>query len=81
MLVIGLQVLYCRDECRFPHVMPDGHIVGRASRFRSPPQNALNGNGHANLEEKLANLTITEVSRFMACPVRCSFSRDTFSQL
>ncbi|KAI9444707.1 hypothetical protein H4582DRAFT_2070474 [Lactarius indigo] len=52
----------CRngDECRFPHVLADGHVVGRVGRFRSPPQNALNGNGQANLEEKLANLSITE---------------------
>ena len=57
--------------------MPDGHIVGRVSRFRSPPQSALNGNGQANLEEKLANLSITEVSRFMACFVSCAFSHDT----
>jgi hypothetical protein len=62
---LGLQLWCRRDECRFPHVMPDGHIVGRVSRFRSPPQNALNGNGHANLEEKLASLSITEVSRLM----------------
>lgn len=35
--------------------------MGRGGgRFRSPPQNAVNGNGHANLEEKLANLSITE---------------------
>ncbi|KAH9081555.1 hypothetical protein EDB83DRAFT_2512413 [Lactarius deliciosus] len=55
----------CRngDECRFPHVAADGHVVGRVGRFRSPPQSALNGNGQANLEEKLANLSITEVSR------------------
>ncbi|KAH9065652.1 hypothetical protein EDB87DRAFT_1679379 [Lactarius vividus] len=48
------------DECRFPHVLADGHVVGRVGRFRSPPQSALNGNGQANLEEKLANLSITE---------------------
>jgi len=52
---------HCRDDCRFPHVLADGHVVGRG-RFRSPPQNAVNGNGQANLEEKLANLSITEVS-------------------
>jgi hypothetical protein len=56
----------CRDDCRFPHVLADGHVVGRVGRFRSPPQNAVNGNGHANLEEKLANLSITEVSQFTA---------------
>ncbi|KAI9509522.1 hypothetical protein F5148DRAFT_1345672 [Russula earlei] len=42
-----------------PHVLADGHVVGRGGRSR-PPQNAINGNGEANLEEKLANLSITE---------------------
>jgi len=57
----------CRDDCRFPHVLADGHVVGRGGRFRSPPQNAVNGNAQANLEEKLANLSITEVrSQFTA---------------
>ena len=37
--------------------------MGRG-RFRSPPQNPINGNNQANLEEKLANLSITEVSQF-----------------
>jgi hypothetical protein len=49
--------------------LADGHVVGRGGgRFRSPPQNAVNGNGngHANLEEKLANLSITEVGQFTA---------------
>jgi hypothetical protein len=63
----GLCCLHCRDECRFPHVLPDGHVVGRGGgRFRSPPQSALNGNGQATLEENLAHLSITEVSRFTA---------------
>ena len=42
--------------------MADGHVMGRGGRFRSPPQNPINGNNQANLEEKLANLSITEVS-------------------
>ncbi|KAI0003782.1 hypothetical protein BJV74DRAFT_881593 [Russula compacta] len=52
----------CRngDDCRFPHVLTDGQAVGRSSRFRPPPQNAVNGNSQANLEEKLGNLSITE---------------------
>jgi hypothetical protein len=62
----------CRDDCRFPHVLADGHVMGRGGRFRSPPQNPINGNNQANLEEKLANLTITEVRP-------CAFSRGTFS--
>jgi hypothetical protein len=54
--------------------MPDGHIVGRVSRFRAPHQNTLNGNGHANLEEKLASLSITEVSQFMVYTLSgCAF--------
>lgn len=48
------------EECRFPHIMADGHVMGRGGRFRSPPQNPINGNNQANLEEKLANLSITE---------------------
>ncbi|KAI0294975.1 hypothetical protein BC826DRAFT_1104445 [Russula brevipes] len=50
------------DDCRFPHVLADGHVVGRGGRFRPPPQNSINGNNHnqAHLEEKLANLSITE---------------------
>ncbi|KAH9960760.1 hypothetical protein BGW80DRAFT_1361572, partial [Lactifluus volemus] len=55
----------CRngDECRFPHVLADGHVVGRGGgRFRSPPQSVANGNAQANLEENLANLSITENS-------------------
>ena len=53
--------------------------MGRGGgRFRSPPQNAVNGNGHANLEEKLANLSITEVSQFTASFFPSTFSRDTF---
>jgi len=64
----------CREECRFPHVMADGHVMGRGGRFRSPPQNPINGNNQANFEEKLANLSITEVSH-----TSCSgaFLRDT----
>lgn len=45
--------------------MADGHVMGRGGRFRFPPQtpiNGNNGNNQANLEEKLANLSITEVS-------------------
>jgi hypothetical protein len=59
---------FCRDDCRFPHVLADGHVVGRGGRFRPPPQNPMNGNNHnqANLEEKLANLSITEVGQFTA---------------
>jgi hypothetical protein len=45
--------------------------MGRGGRFRSPPQNPINGNNQANLEEKLASLSITEVSHPRA------FSRDT----
>ncbi|KAI0308304.1 hypothetical protein B0F90DRAFT_1813583 [Multifurca ochricompacta] len=44
--------------CSSPPVAAE--TVGRGARFRSPPQSALNGNGQANLEEKLANLSITE---------------------
>jgi hypothetical protein len=51
----------CRDECRFPHVLTDNHVMGRGGRFRSPPQNPIHGNNQANLEEKLANISITEV--------------------
>ena len=61
----------CRDDCRFPHVLADSHAMGRGGRFRSPPQNPINGNNQANLEEKLASLSITEVSHPRA------FSRDT----
>jgi hypothetical protein len=53
--------------------MADGHVMGRGGRFRSPPQNPINGNNQANLEEKLANLSITEVSHI---PVG-ALSRDT----
>jgi hypothetical protein len=42
--------------------------MGRGGRFRSPPQNPINGNNQANLEEKLANLSITEVSQFITHP-------------
>ncbi len=42
--------------------MADGHVMGRGGRFRSPPPNPINGNTQANLEEKLASLSITEVS-------------------
>jgi hypothetical protein len=42
--------------------------MGRGGRFRSPPQNPINGNNQANLEEKLANLSITEVSYFITHP-------------
>jgi hypothetical protein len=67
----------CRDDCRFPHVLVDGHVVGRAGRFRSPPQNTVNANAQANLEEKLANPSITEVSQLTAF-FSFTFSRDTF---
>jgi hypothetical protein len=58
--------------------MADGHVMGRGGRFRSPPQNPINGNNQANLEEKLANLSITEVSKFITHP-SClgTLSRDT----
>jgi len=49
--------------------------VGRGGRFRAPPQNAINGNSQGNLEEKLANLSITEVSQFTASCFS-AFSRD-----
>lgn len=62
--VILTRLLRCREDCRFPHVMADGHVA-RGSRFRSPPQNPMNGNNQANLEEKLANLSITEVSQYL----------------
>jgi len=53
--------------------------MGRG-RFRSPPQNPINGNSQANLEEKLANLSITEVSQFMTLPsCPCALPRDTVS--
>jgi hypothetical protein len=48
--------------------MADGHVMGRGSRFRSPPPNPINSNNQANLEEKLASLSITEVSFLL--PVR-----------
>jgi hypothetical protein len=69
---------FFRDDCRFPHVLADGHVVGRGGRFRPPPQNSINGNNHnqANLEEKLANLSITEVGQFTALFHR-AFSRDS----
>ncbi|KAI0275339.1 hypothetical protein BC834DRAFT_965733 [Gloeopeniophorella convolvens] len=60
----------CRngDDCRFPHVL-DGHVVGRGSRFRSPPQGALNAAaGQAHLEEKLASLSVTEGSSGSTTP-------------
>ena len=71
--------------------MADGHVMARGSRFRSPPQNPMNGNNQANLEEKLANLSITEVSQFItytgglschthpvhfACPCRTAIMRQ-----
>ena len=45
--------------------MPDGQVMSRVGRFRSPPQIPINDNNQTNLEEKLANLSITEVSQFI----------------
>lgn len=58
--------------------MADGHVMGRGGRFRSPPQNPINSNNQANLEEKLANLSITEVSQFIThLSYPGALSRDT----
>ncbi|TFY78167.1 hypothetical protein EWM64_g5847 [Hericium alpestre] len=51
-----------RDECRFPHVLPDApgahqpHFAGRGGRFRPPPPM----NGVAGIEEKLANMNVQD---------------------
>lgn len=51
--------------------------MGRGGgRFRSPPQNPINGNNQANLEEKLASLSITEVSQ-SHFPSPRTYSLDT----
>ena len=56
----------CRVDCRFPHVLADGHVMGGGGRFRSPPQKPINGNNQASLEETLASLSITDVSQFIS---------------
>ena len=67
--IISRRLTHCRDTCRFLHVLPDGHVMGPGGRSNSPLQKPINGNIQASLEEKLANLSITEVSQFISLPI------------
>ncbi|KAK2461599.1 hypothetical protein APHAL10511_006062 [Amanita phalloides] len=50
------------DECRFPHVMPDGSGNQNASFYRTGGRvrGNNNGNGYTPIDEKLANLNIRD---------------------
>ncbi|KII94153.1 hypothetical protein PLICRDRAFT_50137 [Plicaturopsis crispa FD-325 SS-3] len=56
----------CRngDECRFPHVIPEGpgphHQAPFASRGPPRPRAPPNGNGYATIEEKLSTMAIKD---------------------
>ena len=60
---------YPRDDCRFPHILPDGttqqhttnHVPGRGGHR---PRPSIHTNGVAGLEEKFATLTTQDVSNF-----------------
>lgn len=66
-------ILISSDDCRFPHVMPDGnaalpghhapYFAGRGGGPRQPRGHGQpNGNGNGNgLEEKFNNMNIRDV--------------------
>ncbi len=54
---------HCRDDCRFPHVLPDGtpihphHYAPRGGHRQRP---SIHTNGHTGLEDRFAALTTQE---------------------
>ncbi len=60
-----------REECRFPHILPDGATAPNQSTFRqsktqngpSRPPRGPHVNGHGNLAEKLNNLNLRDDQR------------------
>lgn len=73
----------CRDDCRFPHVMPEGsapHYQGNfPTRGGGPrPRGISNGNTYKMIEEKFAAMAVQEVKQ--SYTMQRVFSMTVFSQ-
>ena len=56
--------LFYRDECRFPHVLPDAPAPVHQAHFVPRGGHRLRPSGNVNvLEEKLSSMTLQDVSQ------------------
>jgi hypothetical protein len=60
------------DDCRFPHVIPEGATSQPPSNFSGRsgqrPRAHANGNGIGTIEEKFAGMTVRDVCAILCLP-------------
>ena len=58
-----------RDDCRFPHVLPDGSGPGMHARVGPRPRPHSFGNGLNGIEERMGAMQLREVSGIRTRPI------------
>ena len=61
-------LIVIRDDCRFPHVLPDGSGPGMHARVGPRPRPHSFGNGLNGIEERMGAMQLREVSDFYMRP-------------